>query len=35
MLQNNNLIFDLFIRKIREKLQLRLWGKIQKLFKLS
>jgi len=34
MLQNKNLIFDLFIRKIGKKLQWRM-EKIQKFFKLS
>jgi len=29
MLQNKNLIFDLFIRKIRKKLQWRIWGKFK------
>jgi len=29
MLQNKNLIFDLFIQKIRKKLQWRLWRKFK------
>jgi len=35
MLQNKNLIFDLFIQKIRKKLQWRLWESFLKFFKLS
>jgi len=29
MLQNKKLILDLFMRKIRKKLQWRLWGKFK------